>query len=36
MERSGGAVVVIHDSVLDSVGQVFFHVKDGKINHETY
>lgn len=36
VERIGGAVVVIHDSVLDSVGQVFFHVKDGKINHETY
>lgn len=36
IERSGGAVIITHDSVLDSVGQEFFRIKDGSIHHETY
>lgn len=36
VERSGGAVIIIHDSVLDSIGQEFFRIKDGSVYHETY
>lgn len=33
-ERSGGAMIITHDTVLDPIGQEFYRVKDGNVYHE--